>query len=127
VAIIIENDAPYNAVTYTIGAEAGDAINVAGQFQDWKKRDLAVASSVSFYLADDVDGLTPSVVAPSGGIAIGTNGALIEDVADLSGEIILEADGTFDIDITEAGVATWYLVLVAPDGTLRVSSAITFA
>lgn len=38
-----------------------------------------------------------------------------------------EADGDIDVNITEAGVATWYLVLVLPSDKLVVSGAITFA
>lgn len=42
-------------------------------------------------------------------------------------ELISEADGDIDVNIVEAGVATWYLVVVTPDGLLNVSGAITFA
>ena len=38
-----------------------------------------------------------------------------------------ESDGDIDIDITETGVATWYLILVMPDGRHVASGAITFA
>ena len=60
------------------------------------------------------------------GVAIGTDGALIENVANLSGLMISEADGDIDIDIEESGTATWYLVLVNPFGQLIISAAITF-
>ena len=42
-------------------------------------------------------------------------------------DLISEADGDIDINIVESGVATWYLVLVMPNGELIVSDAITFA
>lgn len=42
-------------------------------------------------------------------------------------ELVSEVDGDIDINITESGVATWYLVLVLPNGKLAVSGAITFA
>ena len=109
------------------GTEVPNDINVTGQVNDGLGNDLATATALDFYLADDAAGLTPSTTAPDGGIAIGTDGALIESVANLSGKIITEADGDFDIDITESGVATWYLVVVLPTGKLVVSSAITFA
>lgn len=38
-----------------------------------------------------------------------------------------ESDGDIDLNITEAGVATWYLILVLPNGKLVASGAITFA
>ena len=41
-------------------------------------------------------------------------------------ELVSESDGDIDINITEAGAATWYLILVNPTGTLVPSAAITF-
>lgn len=113
---------------FTVGAEAGNAINVAVQLKDrLNKNDLGERAAVQFYLADDAAGDTPSATAPDGGIAIGTDGALIEHAANLSGLAISEVDGDIDIDLTESGTGTWYLVLVMPDGQLQVSGAITFA
>jgi hypothetical protein len=40
---------------------------------------------------------------------------------------VSEADGDIDVNITESGVKTLYLVIVAPDGKPYPSSAITFA
>jgi hypothetical protein len=117
---------PLNA-TITPGAEAGNIINVAIQLQDGDGTDLTNVGALVFYLADDAAGLTPSGTAPDGGIAIGTDGALIEWVPNLSGLAISEADGDIDIDMTESGAATWYLVLVLPNRQLKISSAITFA
>lgn len=114
-------------VAMVVGTEVPNDINVTGQVNDGLGNDLATATALDFYLADDAAGLTPSTSAPDGGIAIGTDGALIESVANLSGKIITEADGDFDIDLTESGVATWYLVVVLPTGALVVSGAITFA
>jgi hypothetical protein len=42
-------------------------------------------------------------------------------------ELVSESDGDIDINITESGVATWYLILVMPNGSLVASNAITFA
>jgi hypothetical protein len=116
------------AAVFTVGTEAANVINVAVQFNDADGVAMAKASSVSFYLADDAAGQTPSSSAPDGGIAIGTDGALIEWAANLSGLITSEADGDVDIDMTHAaGAATWYLVVVLPNGDLAISDAITFA
>lgn len=41
--------------------------------------------------------------------------------------LISEADGDIDVNITEAGVATFRLALLMPDGTMVVSGPITFA
>ena len=109
------------------GAEVPDDINVAAQLQDGLGNDLAAGAVLPFYLADDAAGLTPSTTAPDGGIVIGTDGALIESVANLSGLVVSEEDGDIDIDMTESGTATWYLVIVLPSSKKAVSPAITFA
>ena len=64
-------------VEFTVGAEAADVINVAIQLNDPEGKALSEVGVCDFYLADDAAGLTPSTVAPAGGIAIGTDGALV--------------------------------------------------
>jgi hypothetical protein len=41
--------------------------------------------------------------------------------------LVSESDGDIDLNITEVGGDTWYLILVTPNGFLQASSAITFA
>lgn len=121
------NDNQPATITFVVGTESTNAINVTGQVADAAGTDMATVTAFKFYLADDATGLTPSATAPDGGIAIGTDGALIESVANLSGTLVTEADGDFDITLTETGAATWYLVVVMPNGSLEISDAITFA
>lgn len=113
--------------TFVVGDQAGNIINVAIQLIDALGNDLAEAAAVPWYLADDAAGLDPSTVAHSAGASIGTDGALIEWTANLSGMAISEADGDIDIDFEEAGALTRYLVLVMPNGELAISGAITHA
>lgn len=116
------------SITFVVGAEGSDVINVSGQVKDAAGADMATATALKFYLADDAAGLDPSTSAPAEGIAIGADGALIESVANLSGTLITEADGDFDIDISNATTTpTFYLVVVLPNGSLAISDAITFA
>ena len=112
---------------YTIGAEATNVINVGIQLNDGEGNALTSARSLPWYLASDTAGLDPATTAPNVGTAIGTDGALIESVANLSGIAISEADGDIDVDIEDSGTPTFYFVLVTPDGRLLVSAAITFA
>ena len=113
---------------FTVGSEAADAINVAVQLSDRENgNEVGERIGLQWYLADDANGDTPSSTAPTGGIAIGTDGALIESVANLSGFVISESDGDIDLTLTDVGTPTFYLVLVMPDGKLQVSGAITFA
>jgi hypothetical protein len=113
--------------TIVVGAESDPNINVTIQFTDAAGADMATPVCVPWYLADDAAGLDPASVAHSGGAAIGTDGALIESVANLSGLLISEADGDADITFNEAGALTKYLVLVMPNGSLVISDAITHA
>ena len=113
--------------TIVVGTEAANVINVTIQFTDANGDDMAVPVSVKWYHADDSAGLNPTTTAQDGGTAIGTDGALIESVANLSGTMISEADGDVDVDVTDAGTFTTYLVVVMPNGALVISGAITHA
>lgn len=114
-------------VTFVIGAENTNAINVGLQLNDMLGTALAVRGSVVAYLSDDANGDSIAGTAPDGGWAIGTDGLLIPMVANKAATLVSEADGDIDITITESAAATWYLVVVLPDGRLVVSEAITFA
>ena len=117
---------PVSRATFTIGTQAGDAINVAVQLKDSIGGEMAVRTTLAWYLSGNANGDTLAT-APNGGIAIGTDGLLIETLADLAGLVTSEADGDIDVTITDSGTPTVYLVLVMPDGSLEVSGAITFA
>lgn len=114
---------------FTIGAEAGDSINVAIQFVDWENGgDVDEVVEVWGYLSDDSGGIGVAATVPAGDVAIGTDGAILgELVADKVFLFQSEADGDLDIDIGETGADTFYLVLIMPDGRRVVSNAITFA
>jgi len=114
-------------VTYTIGAEATDVINVGLQLTDSNGGNLAVATSVMAYLSDNADGSSLIATAHSGGVAVGTNGLAIPLITAKAFNLVSEAAGTVDLDLTEAGVKTAYLVVVMPNGTLKISGAITHA
>lgn len=114
--------------TMTIGAETGgNTINVAIQFKNDNAIDCGERVSCFAYLSDDANGDSVAATAPSGGVAVNTDGVVVPVVAGKAFHFISEADGDLDIDIVEAGADTWYLVLVMPDGGLLVSDAITFA
>lgn len=117
-----------NRAAFTIGSEAANVINVSVQLQKPRKTNVAQRVGVFAYLSDDANG--DSVVATGvDTLAIGTNGVLAGAVtAGKSAWIVSEVTGVFDLNLTFAsGAKTCYLVLVMPDGSLVVSSAITFA
>lgn len=124
--MVAQSDGPQR-VTIVVGVEVPDTINVACVFEDAHGKALAAPGSLNYYLADDAVGIVPSGTAPTGGIAIGTDGALIESVTNLSGIAVSSAAGLIDIDMIDTGTPTFYLVFVLPNGKLAVSAAITFA
>ncbi len=118
---------PVQEVSFEIGREASDVINVAiemrvgGQAVNERARG-------EFYLSDDANGDSLTATAPSGGLAIGTNGVILSEHS--SGKhftAISEADGSIDINIRHAGAKTWRLVAVMNDGRITPSAAIRFA
>lgn len=115
--------------SFVVGAEAANTINVAIQLKDDKTGlDLAARAAAGMYLSDDADGDSIAATAPSGAVAIGTDG-ILHDTGGGSKKVFLlvsEADGDIDVNITEAGAKTFYLVLVMPNGRLVPSGAITF-
>jgi hypothetical protein len=114
------------SATFTVGTETGgNTINVAIQLKDAAGADMAIRTSLLWYLSNDANG-DAIAAATSGGIAIGTDGLLLEWTTNLSGLVTSESDGDIDVTLIEAGGGTWYLVLVLPTGKLAVSGAITF-
>lgn len=116
---------PWNAVI-TVGTETEDVINVSIQLKDVAAADMAVRSSVLAYLSDDANGDSIAATAPSGGVAVGTDGLAIPVVAGKCLQLVSESDGDIDLDVEESGADTWYLIIVLPNGKLVASEAITF-
>lgn len=114
--------------TITVGAEDTNTINVAVVLKDVNGTAVESLQGVSIFLSDDSGGIGLTSTAPSGAFAIGTDGAILgAHAAGKDAWVQTEADGTFDITITEAGAATWYLVVQLPNGKQIVSDEITFA
>lgn len=113
------------SVTIGVGSDQGTTVAVTLQFKDAAGADMATPVCVSWYYSTDSAGLDPMGTAHDGGTAIGSDGALIEHIADLSGLMISEADGDVDLVVTDAGAFTAYLVVVLPTGALAISAVIT--
>lgn len=125
------SDGPYKAtafdgVTYTIGDEADNVINVGMQLT-LGDVPLAERASCFAYLSDDANGDSVAGTAPDGNVAIGTDGVLIPVVADKAFHLISEADGDIDLDVGESAADTWYLCTQLPTGSIVCSDAIAFA
>lgn len=111
--------------SFTIGSESSNTINVAIQFTDAEGNDCEERVGVPWYLSDNSNGDTLAT-APDSGIAIGTDGLLIETLDNQAGFMVSESDGDVDVDISETTDTSFYLVLVMPSGKLVVSDEINF-
>ena len=114
--------------TFVIGAEAANVKNVAIQLRDEEDTALGERASVSAYFSDDANGDSLIATAPSGAVAIGTDGVLY-DVGAAKKVFVLssEANGRINVNITEAGVKTLYVIVVLPSGRHVASGAVTWA
>lgn len=99
--------------------------NVLGTLKDAEGNAVAKRIGVMVYLSDDANG--DSLASAGGGFAIGTNGVLIGVLTtNHAYELVTEANGVFDIDITEAGADVYYMIVKMPNGELLASTALTF-
>ena len=112
------------SVAFTVGAEVDNVRNIGVQVKDANGVNLTEPVALTAYLSDDADGSSVTSSAPDT-VAIGTDGLAIPLVADKVFQLVTEDDGHLDLDITEDGSATWYLVIVLPNGKLAISNEIT--
>jgi hypothetical protein len=115
------------SITFTVGTESANVINVAMQLKNAAGTDLAVRAAVPFYLSSDSTGDALEGSGPDSW-AIGTDGILIKNGGDslISGLLISEADGDIDLSLTHSGVDTFYINAILPNGRISTSGAITF-
>lgn len=111
---------------YSVGAEAANVIRVTARLSRAQRRTRA---GLWMYLSDDAEGDGLIAAAPDGGVAIGTEGAVLaEAVADKLLLVQLDENGEAELALTHvAGAKTLYLVGILPNGALQPSGAIVFA
>ena len=118
---------PVQEVSFEIGREASNVVNVAIEMRVGGQA-VTERARGEFYLSDDANGDSLTATAPSGGLAIGTNGVILsEHTSGKHFTVISEADGSIDINIRHAGAKTWRLIAVMNDGRITPSAAIRFA
>lgn len=114
------------SASFSIATEdMSDGIVVSIQLLDEDGNDLTEATAVLAILADDA--AAAAINSDDYTIAAGTDGALVQLVADQVLLLVSEADGDIDVSLTIDGAATVYLILVMPNGNLVSSGAITHA
>ena len=118
------NDGKIASATITVGTEAANVINVGIQLKDAAGADLARRGFIQAYLSDDANGDSIVATAPDA-VAIGTDGLYMPLIDKKRFDLVSEADGDIDLNITKAGADTYYLILIIDD-KLTASAAITF-
>lgn len=116
--------------SFTIGAEntGTGAIIVSIQLKDESGSDVSGARAVTILVLKDSAGAAFSLTSDEDyTITAGTDGTLVQLVADSVIMAVSESDGDIDISLVNSGAATCYLAVVLPGGKLAVSDAITHA
>ena len=113
--------------TFAVGADAPSTKVVTCTLRR-NKRQRSGQCAVRCWLTQNTSTLAAAGAAPSGAVAISSKGVIVNSpTAKLVHNVVTNSSGEFDLSITEAGVATWYLCVEMPDGSVARSSAITFA
>ena len=111
---------------FTVGAEAANVINVAVVVKDLNGSAVATKRKVYAWLSATA-GAVVVTTAPTGGVAVGTDGTVISSPqANKEVNIITTAAGKFDLNVTDTGTPTFYLN-IETQGQVFSSPAITFA
>lgn len=118
----------FGLATFTIGTKQTNTINVGVQLNDNHNVAIAQIAHAKVYLSDNSDGSTLTGTATSSALAIGTNGVILDTpVSGKIVDVISNAAGKFDLNVIQtASPTTYYMVIECPDGSIIVSSAITF-
>ena len=113
--------------TFTVGGETSNTITISVQINDGASTPAAIAKqqALFWYLSSDTGGNTLAT-APTGGIAAGTDGTLIETLDNQAGYVITETDGDADFVLTDTGSNSFYLNIVMPNGDIKRSAVATF-
>lgn len=117
---------PVQDVSFTIGRQASNVVNVAIRIQLGGQ---AVKRRVrgEFYLSDDANGDSLTATAPSDGLAIGTDGVILSEHTPAKHFTAISGpDGGIDINIGHRGTRTWRLIAVLGSGRIKPSAAIRF-
>lgn len=121
------NNSAFGLVTWTLASEAANVIKVTGKAKDARNRSVAGPLPLRVWLTQDAATLALAGTAPSGTVAIAAKGSiLVTAVAKLVFDLVTNADGEFDLNITDATAGNWHVCVQLPDGGVSVSDAVDF-
>ena len=118
---------PVGDATFSIAAESANARVVTVTLKDYNGKGVSGMKAGRWYLASDAAGTTVAATAPSAGVVSGAAGKVHADVAGKSGSFTTNSAGVCNFVVGDAGAYTGYLCVVLPDGSVKVSGAITLA
>ena len=105
--------------TIALSAQVGDIITVAIQLEHPSdKEPIDEQKAFYAYLTSDADGEVLAATAPDGGWVKGSDGAIINLVANKAGLFLTNDEGLVEFDIEESGTKSFYLVMVMPEGVV---------
>lgn len=114
--------------TITVGAENTNVRAITIQLKDAEGRDINYQEIVEVFVVGAANLNAIITTGGSTGIAIGTDGAILETrVAKKVFTIASEADGDIDLTWTDTGTEVAYLALRLPNGRVIFSDALTNA
>lgn len=111
------------SLTFTVGAEASNAIAVTGQLYDAGGKAVSGVAVLDVYLSDAATATDIAASAPSGGIAVGSYGKILATL--VSGKMVRlasDASGRISLTLTESTAKTFYMAAVMPDGSLAIAT-----
>jgi hypothetical protein len=116
-------------VAFTVAAEASNVIKVTASLKRGLRPNAAPARRqlVRAYLTQNPTTLAVAGTAPDTSVAVSAKGSIVATITSkLVWLIVADANGEFDLNITDATAGNWYLVVEA-GGDCFVSDVIDFA
>lgn len=116
-------------VKFTVGAEAGNVIKVTASLKAPSQGSVAPSARqfVRAWLTQSLTTLAPAATAPDGAVAVAGKGSILNTpTAKLVFDVACDANGEFDLNVTNSTAATYYLC-VEVGGEVFVSPAVAFA
>lgn len=114
---------PYNtgpaSVTFTVGAEGADTqnlIKVTAKVRAANGRALQKRVAARVYLTESLSTYAVSGNAPSGTVAVAAKGTIVATITSkLVFDVVFDANGEFDLNITHNTTRAYYLIVVLDD------------
>jgi len=117
----------YDSVITVAAKDTASIVNVSVQINE-SDNTTAVAKAIGFTLYMSSDSAGQTLASAPSTLAVGTDGTiLVEHTANVVMTCISEADGDFDIDITDTATAATFVNVLLPTGKIVTSTALSWS